>query len=218
MEDQNTSGEIQEAAVPMENVDHQEIQQKEVPVHVVQSLRNENQQLKENFKILSEHLELIKANQPQRQAPQVQDQFGKLSDEDVVTVGELKKYAQQFQRQQEMSIEELKIAQMYPDYAETVRKYLPHVLKEDPDLKNEIENARNPFKMAYHLAKNSVAYSQEHKSKKKNEDAQRMLSNAEKTGSLSAVGATTPINQASRWKAMSDDEFRKVMNKNMGAF
>lgn len=218
MEDQNTSGEMQEAAVPMESqVESQEIQQKEVPIHVVQSLRSENQQLKENFKILSEHLELIKANQPQRQEPQA-DQFSKFSDEDVVTVGELKKYAQQFQRQQAMSIEELKISQMYPDYAETVRKYLPHVLKEDPDLKNEIENARNPFKMAYHLAKNSSAYSQEHKSKKKNEDAQRMLSNAEKTGSLSAVGTTTPITQASRWKSMSDDEFRKVMNKNMGAF
>lgn len=212
---QNTPGELQEAAAP-ESLS-QNSQENQVPVHVVQSLRSENQQLKENFKMLNEHLELLKANQPQK-ASNSEDSFSSLSDHDVLTVGDAKKVLSQMENKRNRELEELKIAQTYPDYADTIRKYLPQVLKEDPDLRLEIENAKNPFKMAYMLAKKSDAYLDEKRSGKKSEDATRILANTQKSGNLSAVGSVSPISQASHYKAMSEDDFRKVMNKNMGSF
>jgi len=215
MEDIDTAGVTQGAAAPVAD-NSQNTPETQVPVHVVQSLRSENQQLKENFKIVAEHLELLKANQPQKEA--AQDNFSALSDHDVLTVGDAKKVIGQMERKRSMEMEELKMAQTFPDYTDTIKKYLPQVLKEDPELRHEIENARNPYKMAYMLAKKSTQFVEETKSTKKNEDAQRILTNSQKTGSLSAIGSGSPISQASHIKSMSDEEFRKVMNKNMGTF
>jgi hypothetical protein len=215
MEDiQNTPGEPVEAAAPVQ--DNSNSQENVVPVHVVQSLRSENQHLKENMRLVSEHLELLKANQMQKSAPQ--DNFTALSDHDVLTVGDAKKVLGQIERKRQMEMEELKMSQTYTDYNDVIRNYLPKVLKEDPELRQEIENARNPYKMAYKLAKQSAEYVDEQRTKKKSEDAERIIANSQKTGSLSAVGTPSPITKASYFKAMSDDEFRKLMNKNSGRF
>jgi hypothetical protein len=214
MEDiQNTPGETVEAAAPQAD---QNSSENVVPVHVVQSLRSENQQLKQNMQMVSEHLELLKANQMQKSAPQ--DNFSALSDHDVLTVGDAKKVLGQMERKRQMEMEELKMSQTYPDYGDVIRNYLPKVLSEDPELRLEIENARNPYKMAYKLAKQSSEYTEQTKSKKKSEDAERIIANSQKTGSLSAVGTQSPITKASFYKSMNDDEFRKLMNKNSGAF
>lgn len=209
---QNTSGDFVEAAAPESSS-----QENVVPVHVVQSLRNENQALKENMKMVAEHLELLKANQSYAQAPK-QDDLHSLNDHDVLTVGDAKKVIGSIERKRQMEMEELKMAQTYPDYADTIKKYLPNVLKEDPELRAEIENARNPYKMAYMLAKKSTQFVEESRAGKKSEDAERILANSQKTGNLSAVGSTSPITKASFYKSMNDDEFRKLMNKNSGRF
>lgn len=213
MENENTPGDMEQAAAANDSTQ----QENQVPVHVVQSLRSENQQLKENFKMLSEHLELLKANQPQK-GQEPKDELHSLSDHDVLTVGDAKKVIGQMERKRSMEMEELKMTQTYPDYSETVRKYLPEILKENPELRHEIENARNPYKMAYMLAKKSDSYLEKNRSEKKSEDAERIIANTQKTGSLSAVGGTSPIGKASVYKAMTDDEFRRVMNKNMNNF
>jgi len=209
---QNTPGDFVEAAAPEVSNPQENV----VPVHVVQSLRNENQNLKENFKLVSEHLELLKANQMQKAAPQ--DNFTSLSDHDVLTVGDAKKVLGQIERKRQMEMEELKMSQTFPDYNDVIRNYLPKILSEDPELRAEIENARNPYKMAYKLAKQSTQYVDEQRCKKKSDDAERIIANSQKTGSLSAVGSPSPITKASFYKSMSDDEFRKVMNKNAGRF
>jgi hypothetical protein len=215
MEDiQNTPGEHVEAAAPVQETSTP--QENVVPVHVVQSLRSENQHLKENMRLVSEHLELLKANQMQKTAPQ--DNFNSLSDHDVLTVGDAKKVLGQIERKRQMEMEELKMSQTYSDYGDVIRNYLPKVLQEDPELRQEIENARNPYKMAYKLAKQSASYQEEQRSKKKSEDAERVIANSQRTGNLSAVGAPSPISKASLYKSMNDDEFRKLMNKNSGRF
>jgi hypothetical protein len=215
MEDiQNTPGDQVEAAAPTQESSTQE---NVVPVHVVQSLRNENQQLKQNMQIVSEHLELLKANQMQQAAPR-QDQFNTLSDHDVLTVGDAKKVLGEIERKRERETQELKMSQAYPDYSETIKNYLPQVLKEDPELRAEIENAKNPFKMAYMLAKKSSKYVEEQRAKNKSEDAERILANSQKTGNLSAIGTQSPITKSSYYKSMSDEEFRKLMNKNASRY
>lgn len=214
MEDiQNTPGDQAEAAAPIESLTQENV----VPVHVVQSLRNENQQLKQNMQMVSEHLELLKANQMQQSVPK-QDQFNTLSDHDVLTVGDAKKVLGQIERKREMETQELKMTQAFPDYSETIKKYLPQVLSEDPELRAEIENAKNPYKMAYMLAKKSTKYVEEQRAKNKSEDAERILTNSQKTGNLSAMGTQSPITKSSYIKSMSDEEFRKLMNKNASRY
>lgn len=196
---------------------HSTQQENVVPVHVIQSMRSENQHLKDNLKLVTEHLELLKANH-NNQGQVQQDPLNSLSDHDVLTVGEAKKFLGQIERKRKMEMEEIKMTQTHPDYSEVIRNYLPKVLSEDPELRVEIENARNPYKMAYMLAKKSTAFVEQERTKKKSEDAERIIANSQKTGNLSAVGTQSPISKASFFKSMSEDEFRKVMNKNSGRF
>ena len=169
------------------------------------------------MQMVSEHLELLKANQMQQHAHK-QDQFNTLSDHDVLTVGDAKKVLGQIERKREMETQELKMTQAYPDYSETIKNYLPLVLKEDPELRSEIENAKNPYKMAYMLAKKSTKFVDEQRAKNKSEDAERIIANSQKTGNLSAMGTQSPITKSSYIKSMSDDEFRKLMNKNASRY
>src|SRR5690606_40886134 len=74
------------------------------------------------------------------------------------------------------------------------------------------------YELAYYLAKNSDSYKQAVKSEKKNADAERIVQNANKAGSLSSVGQTSPINQAKRYKEMSDAEFMQHVQKNLGYY
>lgn len=214
---ENTPGEFVEAAVPDTDSSTSSQQENTVPVHVVQSMRSENQHLKENLKLVSEHLELLKANQ-NHQAQVQQDQLNSLSDHDVLTVGEAKKVLGQMEKKRRMEMEEIKMTQTHPDYTDVIKNYLPKVLSEDPELRIEIENARNPYKMAYMLAKKSTEYVDKERTKKKSEDAERIIANSQKTGNLSAVGTGSAITKASFYKSMNDDEFRKMMNKNAGRF
>lgn len=217
MDDQLQTGALAEAAAqPDLNVSQpvQEAQGEQmVPVTALQAERRERQQLQENIKILQDHLALMQANQAKKPEPEGLDS---LRDDDVLTVGEAKKFIGTFQRQQQMAVEELKIAQQYPDYSDVVRKYLPNVLKDDPDLKDVIMNAPNPYKAAYYLAKRSDSYLQEQRNTQRSPEAKQAAANLQRPGNLSAVGQSIPASQASNWKQMSDADFMKYANRNLG--
>ena len=72
------------------------------------------------------------------------------------------------------------------------------------------------YELAYFLAKNSDNYRKENKRSKKSADAQRIVENSQRAGTLSSMGATSPISQAKRYKDMSDAEFKQEVNKNLG--
>lgn len=183
-----------------------------VPVAALQAERRERQQLQENVKLLQDHLSLMQANKP---APKT-DEFDNLNDQDVLTVGEAKKFISNFQRQQQMAVQELKIAQQYTDYNEVVRKYLPNVLKDDPELKDVIMNSPDPYKTAYYLAKRSDSYLQEQRNANRSPEAKQAASNMQRPGNLSSVGQAVPSSQTSHWKQMSDSDFMKQVNRNLG--
>lgn len=189
-------------------------QENMVPVAALQAERRERQQLQENVKLLQDHLALLQANQGKQQGKQ--DEFDNLSDQDVLTVGEAKKFISNFQREQQMAVQELKIAQQYPDYNEVVRKYLPNVLKEDPELKDVIMSAPDPYKTAYYLAKRSDSYLQEQRNANRSPEAKQAVANLQRPGNLSSVGQTVPSSQVSPWKQMSDADFMKQVNRNLG--
>jgi hypothetical protein len=212
------TGAIAEAAVqPDLNVQQTGAQAQQepqmVPVTALQAERRERQQLQENLKLLQDHVSLLQAQKPKQQEP---DALDSLSDNDVLTVGEAKKFIQNFSREQKLAVEELKMSQTHPDYNEVVRKYLPDVLKNDPELKDVITNAPNPYKAAYHLAKRSDSYLQDQREKQRSPEAQKAVQNLSRAGNLSSVGHSSSGVPGSNYKTMSDADFMKTVNKNLG--
>lgn len=185
-----------------------------VPLSALQQERAQRQELQEQLRMIKDHLALLQANQT-NQKGNPEDEFEGLQDGDVMTVGEFKKIASKFNQQVQMSVGELRMIQQYPDYQEVVTKYLPEVLKQNPGLRASLEKSQD-YNLAYHLAKNSDSYRSAHKTAKRSEDAERMIRNANQSGSLSSVGGTSPINQAKRYRDMSDDDFRKEVARNLG--
>lgn len=192
---------------------HQE-QEQTVPLSALQAERRERQQLQENVRVLQDHLSLLQANQIQQAKPK--DEFSGLADNDVLTVGEAKKFIEGFQRQQKMAVEELKIAQTHPDYNEVVRKYLPDVLKNEPELKDVIMNAPNPYKAAYFIAKRSDGFLHDQRLTQRSPEVQKAVQNLQKPGNLSSVGQGVSGSAASSYKSMSDKDFMSLVNRNLG--
>lgn len=205
-----------EAAVQEQPQAEQEHQPEMVPVTALQAERRERQQLQEQMKMLQDHVALMQSNQ-QPQAQNQEDSLG-LADDDVLTVGEAKKFLGQMQQNYQSSVEELRVQQKYSDYNEVVNKYIPDVIAKNPALKTTLQNDANRYELAYFLAKNSDGYRNDHHERKKSADAQRIVENSKKAGNLSAVGSTAPQSQVNSYKNMSDEEFMKIANRNLGVF
>ena len=218
MESQVDTGVVTVAAEPefFEQEQPQAEQQAEmVPVTALQAERRERQQLQDQMKMMQDHMSLMQANQARQ--PAQQDEMDGMSDDDVLTVGEAKKFMSKLDSQYKMNINELKMTQKYPDYQNIVTQYLPDVLKQNPSLRESLINSQD-YELAYYLAKNSDSYKKNHKQVKQNADAERIVQNAQRAGSLSSVGQTSPMSEAKRYKDMSDADFKKQAQKNLGYF
>lgn len=210
-----TSGAITEAAAqPVNQVqESSQTQEQTVPVSALQAERQQRQQLQEQLRMMQDHVELLRTNQ--MQPKQQKDQFTDLSDDDVLTVGQAKKFVSELGQKQKAEVEELKMITQYPDYAETVKKYLPELIKENPELRDAIMNAPNPPKTAYIMAKKSDAYLKE-RGLERSPEAKKLVQQQQRAGNLSSVGSSTPASQVSSWKSMSDADFQKHVSKHMG--
>lgn len=219
VEEQQTGENVEAAAQQTQHLEEQptqEVQQEErqVPLSALEAERSQRQKMQEELSMIKDHLSLLQARQQQPQ-PQPQQPESSLADDDVMTYGEFKKVAGQFQKNFQATIGELQMSKKYPDYEEVIRKYLPDVLKEDPSLRDTLATTQD-YNLAYRLAKTSEKYLDDNKKRKKSQDAQRILENSQQPGNLSSVGGTTPISMAKRYKDMSDADFRREVAKNMG--
>lgn len=222
-EEYTESGDQTGDAVPVDNanyenesyVQHQESRQ--VPLDALQAERAERQKLQDEMRMLKDNLSLMQSNQMRQQQPQQKDELDGLSDDDVLTVGEAKKFIGKMNSQYQTNISELRMTQKYPDYQQVITRYLPDVIKTNPSLRDSLEKTQD-YELAYYLAKNSEGFKADNRKTKKNVDAERIVQNASQGGSLSSVGQTSPISHAKKYSAMSDSDFKKEMNKNLGYF
>lgn len=214
MTEENNQGVTEEAAVSQEQ---QQDPERQVPLSALEAVRAEKQEEAQKTKRLEDELHMIKEHLNLLQARQVQpvQQEESLSDDDVMTYGDFKKQASQFKREVEMTVGEMKMMKKHPDYQEVVTKHLPEVIKERPHLREYFQN--NPdYQLAYDLAKSSSSFRTEHEASQRSVDAERIIENSQRNGSLSSAGGASAINEAKRFKDMPESEFRKLVNKNMG--
>lgn len=214
-EELHESGEQDFQAAAEHNVDansHQE-QPRTVPLDALESERAKRQRLEEENRLMRENLDLLKASQ-ERHAPKEKEQeLDGLEDDDILTVKEFKKLSSKMTNQFKTTLSELQMAQKNPDYQEVITKYLPEVIKSNPSLRDTLQKTQD-YELAYYLAKNSDGYRNAHMSTKINSDAERILKNTQSSGGISSVGASTPVSQAKRYKDMSDEEFKMLMERN----
>lgn len=222
MEPENYSGETEEAAASQQQdssiqqtADTEHEQEQHVPLSALQSERAQRQKMEEELRLIKDHLELMKTSGSSQQKQEAQNDLEKLSDDDVLTVGEFKKITSKLTQNFQMNLDELRMVQKYPDYQEVVTRYLPDVIRQNPRLRETLQNNQD-YELAYYLAKNSDAYKQASKKRNVAKEAEKILENSQKAGSLSSMGASTPISQARRYKDMSDAEFMEQVNRNMG--
>lgn len=188
-----------------------------VPLSALQAEREARQRLQDEVKLVKDHVHLLQANHQPPPAPPQRGEFDGMSQLDVVTVGDLERVFAKKEQEYSLSIQRLAMAQKHPDYFDVVNKYLPSVIEKNPALANTIVQSKD-LELAYYLAKSSDAYRTENAVTKQNADAQRIVDNAQRAGSLSSVGQTSPISQAKQYKEMSDSDFTNLVNKNMGYF
>ena len=208
---QTTGEQVEAAASQQHETAHETNREQQVPLSALEAERAQRQNMQDELKMMKEHLNLLQA----RQQPQPQPQQPQYDPDDVMTFGEFQKLAGEFKNSLQGELTEMKMMQQYPDYREVVTKYLPEILKKDPALREDLQQNPN-FYRAYYLAKNSDSYRKEHAQTQQSADAQRMIENSQKAGSLSQMGGASPINVAKRYRDMSDADFRKEMAKNMG--
>lgn len=220
-EPQDTGDQISEAAAPVVNDQSEHAtaeaqESRQVPLDALQAERAERQKLQDEMRMMKDHLAIMQSTQQRPQEPP-KDELDGLSDDDVLTVGEAKKFISKLNNQYQTNIQELKMTQKHPDYQQVVTKYLPEVLKQNPSLRDTLSKSQD-YELAYHLAKNSDSYNADNKRSKKHADAERIVQNANRAGSLSSVGQTSPISQAKQYKTMSDEDFKKQVQKNLGFY
>lgn len=219
MQEESISGENMEAAAPLESGEmnaqaEQRQPERTVPLAALESERAHRQQKEEEARILKEHLALLQSNRNNPE-PRVRDEFEGLQEDDLLTVKEVRKFAERVNSKVLSEINEIKVAQKYPDYSEVVTKYLPELLKSKPELIEPLKSTQN-YELAYHLAKNSDNYRKDNQKVQISADAERIIKNSQQAGTLSSVGASTPVSGARRYRDMSDDDFKKEVARNMG--
>lgn len=171
---------------------------------VMRQQQREIQELKE---------QLVK-NQPQEKL----DELDSLASDDIVTVAQARKLAEKVAerttskllKEKEVETMEDRASIKYPDYAEVVTKYIPKIIKDDPDLAETIRNSPNPYIAAYKIAKTSYLYNQDkNNSDKANQTTQKILENSSKPQSVHSQGYQGALSDAKNFENNSLSSERK---------
>lgn len=201
-------------------------QQDSIPVHVVQSIREELKALKTENETYRNHINMMQWQTQQKPAQPAPNPFGNLDPADSITVKDAIGAYQGLEQRFNAQLAEVKMAQRTPDYNDMIKRYLPLAAQEDPELIQEIQNSANPFKTAYLAAKASKAYQEDlirdrmkaqDAAPKQHKDAERVINNLKQSGSLASVSSNiTPSGSHAGFKNMSDAEFIAWKNENVG--
>lgn len=169
------------------------------------------------------NLEMMRANLNQQhpqpiESPKTSKMFEGMDDHEVPNVKEIRQAWEQREADYQARIEELQVVQTHPDYAEVIQKYTAPLIKQKPHLAEGIYGAKNKALFAYELGK---MYQQQQQaatppSNMPSANAQRIVENSRKPGTLSSAGGQGSLSKADYYATMSDVEFMKMAARNLG--
>lgn len=175
-------------------------------------------------------LEMLRANLNKREQPQPEVRpkkfFDGMEGRDVPNVDEFNSAFERWQaesnerwREQEriyqQKIEELQVQQQHPDYAEVIEKFALPLVKQKPHLLQGLQGAENKALFAYELGKMAQSMQSQQMVTQKSDNAQRIVENSRKPGTLSQAGGQAALSKADYFASMSDAEFMKMASRNL---
>ena len=168
----------------------------------VQELERKNQELSQTMQ--------EKPSSPKEEVP---DELAQLQDDDLITVGQVNKLAEQRARQivsDELNKREKealpgKVKKQYEDYDQVVtNENIEKLVQEDPDLEHDIKVSINPYSRAYKEIKRSEFYKTQVSN---NQNKERIESNSQKPVSSNTIGNKGgPLSQANAFATQSKDD------------
>lgn len=174
-------------------------------------------ELKQQNMTYQQQLQVFQNYMNQQQAPkEPDDSFG---DEDLLTGADLKKALKKTMSAKEKELQgtlsemqaKIKLYEMrsrYSDYDEVVKNTL-NLAKQDPALAEAIQTSSNPHLLAYQLGRGATG-----DKSKASVEAQKIVENAQKPGSLSAASAgSQTLSKVDYFANMSDADFEKHIAK-----
>lgn len=210
-------------------------EEQQVPLSVVQSIRQELQEAKQReaqwqamYAQIQQQQQPVQPQQPQGQQQGPESLLSDYDDDDVITVADMKKVLQQSQLQQPQQPQqfqqpqpvqqpqpglgqpdprELQMRSMYPDYDQAIQQ-IPNILQQAPQLESAIRNSDNPYQTAYLLAKQIGGQGQAQQSQGA-QNAQQIQQNLQKPGTAGQVSGGGGISKADYYANMSKEEFEK---------
>lgn len=173
-----------------------------------------------NFQRLREKMEQIERENYYlksqfQQAQQPRELEKDVSEDDIPTFGDLKKIRERDMQeigQLKQMLQELDMKARHSDYNETVKEYLPDILKEEPDLALALKDNPMMHRLAYKLAQASPRYHQEKLAKRNADTVEKMVTNATKATPATARKNVVVQDEEAKLSSMSDQQIRDMFN------
>lgn len=186
------------------------------------ALREELAQIKEDRDRLRGDFEDLRRNQVQRQPePPRKRAIDDINSDDLITGAQLKQAMAEREAEYQLMLGELQVKSQYSDYDEVTAKYGVPLIEKEPDLAQGFLAAPNKAAYLYKIGKLAMNADRQPEPvmqapAQPSRDAQRIVANASKPGTLSnAVGGAGNLSKADYYATMSDAEFTAFMNKNL---
>lgn len=188
------------------------------------ALREELAQIKEDRDRLRDDFEGLRRQQVQRQPePPRKRAIDEINSDDLVTGAQFKQAMAEREAEYQLMLGELQVKSQNPDYDEVTAKYGVPLIEKEPDLAQGFLASNNKAAYLYKLGKMAMMAEQRQAPEpviqapqQPSRDAQRIVENASKPGTLSnAVGGSGSLSKADYYATMSDAEFHAMMQKNL---
>lgn len=188
----------------------------------VDRIKAEREAEKKDYQV---QLDMLRANLSQQKQSQPEqkpnEMFAGMREDDVPSVAEIRKEWGQREAAYQAHLEELQVQQAHPDYAEVIEKFALPLVQQKPHLAEGLQGARNKALFAYELGKMAQQMQQPQQTQpepvapQRSENAERMVSNSRKPGTLSQAGGQSTLSKADYYATMSDQEFMRMASKNL---
>ncbi len=188
------------------------------------ALREELAQMKEDRDRLRDDFEGLRRNQVQRQPePPRKRAIDEINSDDLVTGAQFKQAMAEREAEYQLMLGELQIKASNPDYDEVTAKYGIPLIEKDPDLAQGFLNAPAGSRASYLYKLGKMAMQADRQPEpaqreapKPSQNAQRIVDNARKPGTLSnSVGGAGSLSQLDYIASLSDKDFIAMVEKNL---
>lgn len=194
---------VQEPVAEVQNAEAPQQSDKEINFA---RLRDKMDQLeRENYQLKSHFSQMQTKQEPEKE----------ISEDDIPTFGDLKRIRERDQQEIQslkQTLQEMDMRARHSDYNQTIKEYLPDILKEEPDLALALKDNPMMHRLAYKLAQASPRYHQEKIAKQNGEAMDKMVANATRPTPATARKNTVVQDEDAKLTNMSDDDIRNMFN------